>query len=91
MRRTSSDARSREPLGATIRRPIFDDQISPFDVTEIPQPFAQGVEIGGVPCRGYCLKNTDAIDLRRLLRARRERREEEATRNTADERSPIHH
>ena len=58
----------REPLGATIRRPIFDDQVSPFDVAEVPQPLAQGVEIGGVPCRGYRLQNPDAIDLPRLLR-----------------------
>ena len=45
----------RKPLGATIRRPIFDDQISPFDVAQLPQPLAQGIEIGGVSCRGYRL------------------------------------
>ena len=80
----------REPLGATIGRPIFDDQVSPFDVAEIPQPPAQSVEIGDVACRGYRLQNPDAIDLPHLLRARSEGRGEEATRNTADERSPIH-
>jgi hypothetical protein len=81
----------REPLGATIRRPIFNDQVSPFDVAHVPQPLAQGVEIGGVPCRGYRLQNPDAIDLPHSLRAHSERRGEEAPRNPADERSPIHH
>jgi hypothetical protein len=42
----------REPRGATIRRPIFDDQVSSFNVAEIPQPLAQGVKIGGVRAAG---------------------------------------
>ena len=72
----------REPLGATIRRPIFDDQVSPFDVAEIAQPFAQGIEIGGVLCGGYRFENTDAIDLPRLLRARTERPRQRPPRST---------
>jgi hypothetical protein len=32
----------RKPLGTTIRRPIFNDQILPFDVTKFPELLAQG-------------------------------------------------
>src|SRR6266568_2082375 len=80
----------REPLGATICRSIFDDQVSPFDVAELPQPLAQSVEIGGVLCGGYRFENTDAIDLPRLLRARSNRRGTENRRNSADDGSPVH-
>jgi hypothetical protein len=85
------DCELREPLGATIRRPIFDDQVCPFDVPALSQPRAQGIEIGGVLCGGYRLENADAIDLPGLLRARSERRNKQATRNAADERSAIDH
>ena len=30
----------REPLGPTVRRPIFDDEVLPFAVAEVPQPIA---------------------------------------------------
>ncbi|RXH36984.1 hypothetical protein XH99_02960 [Bradyrhizobium nanningense] len=62
-----------KPLGPTVGRPILDDQISSFEVTEIAQTFAQGLKIGGVPCRRYWLQNPDTIDFPASLRARYER------------------
>src|SRR5436309_12332758 len=47
-------------------------------------------EIGGVPCRGYRLQNSDAIDLPRLLRARRERPRGCRAADERDERAPFH-
>ena len=79
----------RESLGATIRRPIFDHQISPFDVAPVPEPPAQGVEIGNVPCGGYRFENPDAINLPRRLRLG-ERRGEECERTRDEYTSPNH-
>src|SRR5437870_13206007 len=79
----------REPLGATIRRPIFDDQVSPFDVAELPQPLAQRGGIGGVPCPGYRLQNPDAIDLPHLLRTCPDRPRDRPT-DKPNELPPLH-
>jgi hypothetical protein len=59
----------RESLDPTIGRPIFDDEVSPFEVTEIPQPFAQPVEIGGSAPFGLSLRSPPLLRsmLARLL------------------------
>src|SRR5450759_2979565 len=77
-------------LGTTFRRPIFDDQVLPFDVAEVPQSLAQRVEIGGVLCRSYRLQNPDAIDLPHLLRARYERPRDCHAAENAEKLPPLH-
>src|SRR6516162_9006040 len=61
----------REAFGAAIGRSILNDEASTLVISEFPETFAQGIEIGGVGLRGYCLQHTDAPG--QLLRARRER------------------
>ena len=57
-----------EALSATVRRPIFEDQVLTFDIAEIPQPSAQCSEISGITFGRYRLKNSDAIKPANLLR-----------------------
>src|SRR5262249_5562255 len=60
-----------EAFGAAIGRSILNDEASTLVISEFPETFAQGIEIGGVGLRGYCLQHTDAPG--QLLRMRRER------------------
>ena len=82
---------SRKALGTTVRRSIFNDQVTPFDVAEIAQPFAQRAEIDGVLGGRYRFEDTEPIDPLELLRTNVEQRRENAQRNTSDESTAIHH
>jgi hypothetical protein len=62
-----------ETLGAAVGRTVVEDEVLTFDVAELSQALSEGIEIGGVRCRGGRLQQTDTIDLARLLRPRRER------------------
>ena len=70
----------------------FDSDVLAVDIAKIAQALLEITDTSISTGRSAAMsKPTDAIDLRHLLRARSERRAEEATRNSADERSPVHH
>ena len=73
----------REAFGAAIGRSILNDEASTLVISEFPETFAQGIEIGGVGLRGYCLQHTDAPG--QLLRMCRER----PRRGTAEQRDEL--
>ena len=80
-----------EPLLAAIGRSVLDDDVLSLDVPEFPQPLSEGIEVGSVHRRGRCLQHTDPIHLPRRLGLGGERRGEESTSQSAEERSPVYH
>src|SRR5262245_14730566 len=78
----------REAFGAAIGRSILNDEASTLVISEFPETFAQGIEIGGVGLRGYGLQHTDAPG--QLLRMRRERPRGHAA-EQRDELAPTDH
>jgi hypothetical protein len=80
-----------EAVDPARRRTASDHEVAAFQVAELAHSFKKGVPHhflrGNAPHR----EEADAINLPLLLRARSNRRSEETTRNTANERSAVHH
>ena len=79
----------REAIGLTFRRAIVDDEVSTFNIAEFPQPLPKGVQVCRVRDLRCRLQHANAIDLRDLLRVRRER-PRGRTAEQRDELTPLH-
>ena len=80
-----------QPVDPILRISIVDDNILALNPPELAQPMPERVEQVRPIGRGRRAKKTYPRHLSRLLRVGGERRGEEATRQAADERPPIHH
>ena len=80
----------RQPVMLTLRPAIFDRDVLAIDKSGLVQPLSERVDKRrGTGSR--CPSGETDRGYRRLLRTRSKRKGEPGTRNTADERSPVHH
>src|SRR5262249_23042458 len=69
---------------------VFDDEVLPFDITEIAHAAHEGCEKWNARSRSAARELAQPIHLRRLLRARRERPRRRPTADDPDELAPLH-
>src|SRR5262249_12943965 len=80
----------REAIGLTFRRTIVDDEVSTFNIAKFPQPLPKGAQVCRVRDLRCRLQHANAIDLRDLLRARRERPRRRPAAEQPDEGAALH-
>ena len=81
---------SAETLESTLRKADVDDKIDAFHVAKLSHPSAESLRAGALESFAS-VEQSDPPDLPRLLRVDGERRDEEATSNSAKECPPGNH
>src|SRR6266508_5511112 len=81
----------RQPLVLSLRPSVLDGDVLAFYIAQLAQPLPEGCEVGRAIGGRGAQEEADPGDLRRCLSCGRERRGEEASSHSADERPPADH